>query len=88
MEQYSKNNIGMEFEGDSKIRNSYSTETPHMVQLVIKYSGGLIKNTNQANYVLFGFMVIIIIITLSLVFGGNNSEENLQPLDSMIRSSN
>ena len=47
---------------------SATSELPRMVQLVIKYSGGAIKEQRQAEYVLLGFVVLIIIISLFLVF--------------------
>ncbi|MBU1956689.1 hypothetical protein KKF09_03475 [Patescibacteria group bacterium] len=46
-------------------------QTPKIVQWVIKYSGGLIKDEKQALYVVFGFIALMIIITLSLVFSEN-----------------
>ncbi|MES3032307.1 MAG: hypothetical protein V4699_03655 [Patescibacteria group bacterium] len=48
-----------------------NSEMPKMVRLVIKWSGGSI-NEKQANYVLFGFVVIAIGISLFLFFGGGN----------------
>ncbi|MCR4334278.1 MAG: hypothetical protein NUV47_00910 [Patescibacteria group bacterium] len=58
------------FEGEN-FKRPLSTQTPvpKMVQWVIKYSGGIIKNENQANYVLIAFAVIAIVISLFLVFG-------------------
>lgn len=49
---------------------SFQTPTPKIVQWVIKYSGGAIKNERQANYVLIGFVAVAIIVSLILVFGG------------------
>ncbi len=43
---------------------------PKIVQWVIKYSGGLIKNEKQAYYVILGFVALAIIISLFLFFGG------------------
>jgi len=59
------------FEGEQFQRptRSFETPTPKIVRLVIKYSGGLIKDENQANYFLIGFVVVAIIISLFLVFG-------------------
>jgi len=37
---------------------------------LVKYSGGLIKDENQASYVILGFVVAAIIISLFLFFGG------------------
>jgi hypothetical protein len=41
-----------------------------MAALVIKYSGGLIKSENAAQYVLLGIVVLCISISLYLFFGG------------------
>jgi len=54
-------------------------ETPKIIQWVIKYSGGLIKDERQANYVLIGFVVVMIIISLVLVFSGNEKQEIFTP---------
>ncbi len=62
------------FEGEQfqRTTRSFETPTPKIVRLVIKYSGGLIKDENQANYVLIGFVVLAIIISLFLFFGGGS----------------
>jgi hypothetical protein len=44
--------------------------TPKIIQWLIKYSGGLIKNERQAAYILIGFVVLAIIVSLFLVFRG------------------
>jgi hypothetical protein len=44
------------------------TDSPKLVQAVIAYSGGLIKDQKHANYVLVGFVLIIITISLFIVF--------------------
>lgn len=47
---------------------------------MIKYSGGLVKDEKQANYVLLGFVALAIIISLFLFFGGSYSyEEKITP---------
>ena len=48
--------------------------TPKVVQWAIKYSGGLVKNEKQANYVLIGFAALAIIISLFLFFGGGSGK--------------
>ena len=42
---------------------------PKIIQWIMKYSGGLIKNTNQAGYVLFTFIIITFGTSLYLFFG-------------------
>lgn len=62
---------GVRFETDSykAVKFYNETNTPKIVKLVVKYSGGLIKKDEQANYVLFGFVIIAIIVSLFLFFG-------------------
>ena len=55
-------------------------ENSKMVQFVIKYSGGYIKDQRQAEYVLLGFAIISIIISFFLFFGGNITQENESPI--------
>ena len=38
-----------------------------MIQLVIKYSGGFIKDETQANYALIGIVVLAIVVSLLLI---------------------
>jgi len=70
---------GVKFETDSykAVRFYDETDAPKIVQLVMKYSGGAIKEQKQAEYVLFGFVVLTIIISLFLFFGGGTSEPDL-----------
>jgi len=51
---------------------SFLPGTPKMVQWLIKYSNGLIKNEKQANFVLIIFIALAIIISLFLVFDLGN----------------
>ena len=51
------------------------------VQWVIKLFNGRI-NEAQANYILLGFAVLTIIVSLFLFFGGNNSQRNQEPMNS------
>jgi len=61
------------FEGEEFQRPlSFQTPTPKIVEWVIKYSGGYIKDEKQANYVLIGFVAVAIIISLFLIFGGDS----------------
>lgn len=50
-----------------------TSDIPKMVQLVIKASGGTIQEQKQAEYVLLGFVIVAIAISLFLVFGGSSS---------------
>jgi hypothetical protein len=44
-----------------------ASENSKMAQLVIKYSGGAIKEQKQAEYVLLGFALLVIAISLFLL---------------------
>ena len=59
---------------------SPNSNTPKLVQVVIKYSGGLIKNEKHATYVLFGFVLIVTLVSFFLVFGGKG-DVNFNPED-------
>jgi len=41
-----------------------------LADFIVKYSGGLIKDENQASYVILGLVAVAIIISLFLFFGG------------------
>ena len=45
--------------------------TPKVIEWTMKFSGGLIKNKNQAQYVLLGFVVLVFIVALFLSLGGS-----------------
>ncbi len=71
------------FESDSYSQNSYTfSNRPKIVDYIIRYSGGLIKDEDIAVYVLYGFVIIMIIISISLSTRGNkeNLQKNLTPL--------
>lgn len=50
----------------------HGADTPKMVQLVMKWSGGCLSQ-RQAECVLLGFVVVMIGISLFLVFGGGKT---------------
>jgi len=85
MEQENENNdnsgTGVQFKEYRVPRSYSSSETPKIVQWVIKYSGGLVKDKKQAQYVLLGFVVVVIIISLFLIFGGGGEQETFTPLE-------
>ncbi len=60
--------------------NYYPAPNSRMIDLVIRLSGGLIKDKNQANIFLFGFVIIMIIITLFLLFDGNGQAVRSLPI--------
>ncbi len=70
----------IKFEGEEFQRpRSFQTPTPKIVQWVIKYSGGTVKDEQQANYVLIGFVVLAIVVVIIFLFsGGSDSSKILQ----------
>ena len=54
-----------------------SSGNPKIIQFVIKYSGGLVKDERQAEYVLLVFSILIIIFSLILFFGSKNTNKVL-----------
>jgi len=69
------------FEGEEfqRMRQSFQTPTPKIIQWVIKYSGGLVKDKKTANYILIGFVALAIIISLFLFFGGSRGSSSHAP---------
>ena len=69
------------FEGEKFQRpsRSFQTPAPKIVEWVIKYSGGYVRDEKQANYVLIGFVAVAIVISLFLFFGrGSDTSRTLQ----------
>jgi len=61
-----------------RTRQSFQTPTPNILQWVIKYSGGVVKDEKQASYVLIGFVVVAIVVSLFLFFGGRESKAKFE----------
>lgn len=59
---------------DQEKRNQYyfHPEVSKIIQWVIKYSGGLIKNEKQVFYIFSGLVIIVFIVSLFLIFSGGN----------------
>lgn len=66
------------FEGE-EFQRPRSFQTPKIIELVIKYSGGYIKDEKQANYFLIGFVVVAVIVSLFLFFG-NSTQGDLEKI--------
>ena len=62
---------GVKFETEKwgAIKYYKETVTPGMIKLVKKISGGTIKEDRQAEYILLGFVIIALAISLYLFFG-------------------
>jgi len=71
------------FEGEEfqRPRQSFLTPTPKIVEWVIKYSGGYIKDEEQANYFLIGFVAVVVIISLTTFFISGPSDVKTFPED-------
>ncbi|OHA15820.1 MAG: hypothetical protein A3A10_00695 [Candidatus Tagabacteria bacterium RIFCSPLOWO2_01_FULL_42_9] len=96
MDQENKNNEGIDLsgalknsDGGGKFRDewrrsaqTFYSGTPKIVEWVIKYSRGYIKDEKQANYVLIGFVAVAIVISLFLVFG--DEKQNTPPVEQYI----
>lgn len=55
-------------------------EAPKMVRLVMKLSGGAIKEQKQAEYVLLGLVVVMFALSFYFFFGGSgNKSQKLTP---------
>lgn len=72
---------GVKFETDSykAVKFYNETSTPKMVQLVMKWSGGAIKEQKQAEYILFGFVLLAIGVSLFLFFSSGNTSPEIPP---------
>jgi len=73
-------NGDVQFDTDKYRMPRYKAEPPKVVQWVMKYSGGLVKDARQASYVLLGLAAVAIIISLLLMFGLPGSSAPTKPL--------
>lgn len=64
----------VQFDFDTESRPQYGTKIPKLIQLVTRYSGGYIKDEKQANYILVGFALVAITVSLFLFIGGNKPQ--------------
>jgi hypothetical protein len=60
--------------------HSPNLDVPKLVQVVIKYSGGLVKNEKQASSVLVGLVLVATAVSFFLVLG-TMREGNFDPKD-------
>ena len=82
---------GVKFEEEWQYpARSFNSENPKIIQWVIKYSGGYVKDEKQAQYVLFGFVAVAIIIVSILLFsgGGNKAKFEAPPGQKIIYPEN
>ena len=75
MRNYKKPSFQNENYGDY-----YEARDSGMVKFLIKFSGGLIKDKNQANIFLLAVFVFMVAISLFLIFRGNSQTTYPLPL--------
>lgn len=59
-------NADVRFDESQYSNSSYGNNTSKLIQAVIKYSGGLVKNEKQATYVLIVLIIVFLLISLSM----------------------
>jgi hypothetical protein len=60
------------YSNSKRFSDSYiSPAAPKIFHLLIKYSGGLIKNEKQAYYFLLVFIILMFFISFLLIFGNS-----------------
>ncbi len=67
------------FEGEEFQRSFKSfqeRQTPKIIEWIIKYSGGYITDAKQANYLLIGFVIVMLILSFFLIFNSSESINN------------
>jgi hypothetical protein len=80
LEQYEKQSPQISAQPDQWGALREFRDESFLVRLVVRLSGGRIQNVKQASYVLLGFAVVMILISIFLLFGtGSSSEQFLPP---------
>lgn len=67
-------NGDIKFEFDSTQRPQYKPANSRIALLIMKYSGGLIKNTKQSNYVILLFIICSAVFSIALVLSTINTK--------------
>ncbi|HAS85169.1 MAG TPA: hypothetical protein DCS23_03850 [Candidatus Yonathbacteria bacterium] len=70
----------VQFDIDQVQHTTFKPKESVLVRLIIKYSGGFVKDEKQANYVLIGFVVVAIIVSSILFFDGGDKTQFPNPL--------
>ena len=55
-------------QGYSAVKYYVEPTDPKIVKWVMKYSGGLVKNSNQASYVILAVVILMVIVSIFLIF--------------------
>ena len=71
--EYNKMEDGITFDEDRKPQRAERVKPPKLTQMIIDYSGGYIQNQKQANYVLMGFIVAMVVLSFFL-FSGSGAD--------------
>ena len=77
---------GISFDTDKEVQSygaiKYYKETaePKMVKAVIKISGGSVKNQKQAEWILLGFVVVAVGISIYLIFFMGHKPQAITPV--------
>jgi len=86
MDEEQKNNDSIDLSGALReaenqavdsYENGHSLARPGLAGLIMKLSGGLLKDQRQTSYVMFGFVAIAVIVSLFLIF--DVGEERISP---------
>lgn len=64
---------GVKFQDERQSKRSYRPDTPKIIQWIIKYSSGYVKDKKQATYIVLGIVITMSIISLFLFFGAIHS---------------
>ncbi len=85
LKEFEMQSLGQPGQEAGQIPQSSNPEVPRMVGLVMKWSRGAIKEQRTAEYILLGFAIVAIGISLYLFFGGKKKAvpipSNLQNID-------
>lgn len=68
---------GVQFQGEWRPSSPHvsSAKTPKVIQWVMRLSGGFVQSEQQASYVIFGFVVLAIVVSLVLMVGARGGPD-------------
>lgn len=71
----------VQFENEERATTGVSASEPVLVRLVVRYSGGVIKNAKEAQIALIGIVVLLFGISVFLLISGPDTNEEPPPRD-------